>query len=211
MVLGWVDTQWQFLGPLYQRNEKKKLLTDPVTSLFLLNFSTRSRATGGQLATLERNFDVMANWWFLCHEFKIANSFSWSGNFVFRNFYEFIHTNFVFVPKTSNSFVRIREGFQHILLRMACTVCVSVRWWMEEQITWNILLKIIRNPGQLKFTDLPHGILFCQERPGIMEETHKSNSFTQSILWTLFPDASFLLSKASTQQNRFFKGNQTKS
>ena len=33
-------------------------LTDPVTSLFLLNFSTRRRATGGQFATLERNFDV---------------------------------------------------------------------------------------------------------------------------------------------------------
>ena len=64
-----------------------------------------------------------------------------------------------------------------------------------------ISFKIIKNPGQLKFTDLPHGILFCQERPGILEGTHKSNFFTQSILWTLFPDASFLLSKASTQQN----------
>ena len=68
-----------------------------------------------------------------------------------------------------------------------------------------ISLKIIKNPGQLKFTDLPHGILFCLERPGILEETHKSNFFTQSILWTLFPDASFLISKASTQQNLFFK------
>ena len=38
------------------------------------------------------------------------------------NFYEFVHTNFVFLRKTSNSFVRIREGFQHVRLRMACTV-----------------------------------------------------------------------------------------
>ena len=45
-----------------------------------------------------------------------------SGNFVFANFYEFIHTNFVFVRKTLNLFVRIREGFQHVMLRMACTV-----------------------------------------------------------------------------------------
>ena len=113
MVLGWVDTQWQFPGPLYQRNEKK-LLTDPVTSLFFLNFSTRSRATGGQLATLERNFDAMANWWFLCHEFKTANSFSWSGNFVFRNFYEFIHINFVLSRKLqihSYEFVRVFSIF----------------------------------------------------------------------------------------------------
>ena len=80
---------------------------------------------------------------------------------------------------------------------------------MEErflvQITQEILLKIIKNPGKLKFTDLPHGILFCQKMPGILEGTHKSNFFTQSILWTLFPDPSFLLSKASTQQNQFFK------
>ena len=79
---------------------------------------------------------------------------------------------------------------------------------MEEcfsvQITRKILLKIIGNPGKLKFTDLPHGILFCQERPGILEGAHKSHFFTQSIHWTLFPDPSFLLSKASTQQNRFF-------
>ena len=54
MVLGWVDN---FLGH-YIKGMKKKLLTDPVTSLFLLNFSTRRRATGGRLATLERNFDV---------------------------------------------------------------------------------------------------------------------------------------------------------
>ena len=41
------------------------------------------------------------------------------------------------------------------------------------QIIWKILLKIIKNPGKLKFTDLPHGILFRQERPGILEGTHK--------------------------------------
>ena len=40
------------------------------------------------------------------------------------NFYEFVHTNFVFVCKTSNLFVRIREGFQHVMLQMACTVCI---------------------------------------------------------------------------------------
>ena len=43
---------------------------------------------------------------------------------------------------------------------------------MEErfsvQITWKISLETIKNPGQLKFTDLPHGILFCQERPEIL-------------------------------------------
>ena len=73
-----------------------------------------------------------------------------------------------------------------------------------------ISLKIIKNPGRLKFTDLPHGILFCQERPGILEGTHKSNFFIQSILWMLFPDASFFLCKASTQQNRFFKKKRNK-
>ena len=46
-----------FLG-YYIKGMKKKLLTDPVTFLFSLNFSTRRRATGGQLATLERSFDV---------------------------------------------------------------------------------------------------------------------------------------------------------
>ena len=51
------------------------------------------------------------------HELKVK-----CGNFVFANFYEFVHTNFVFVRKTSNLFVRIREGFQHVMLRMACTV-----------------------------------------------------------------------------------------
>ena len=40
----------------------------------------------------------------------------------FMNFFEFIHTNFVFVCKTSNLFIRICEGFQHVMLRMACTV-----------------------------------------------------------------------------------------
>ena len=33
----------------------------------------------------------------------------------------------VFLGIFTNSFVRIREGFQHVLLRIACTVCVSVR------------------------------------------------------------------------------------
>ena len=37
-------------------------------------------------------------------------------------FYKFVHTNFVFVRKTSNLFVRIREGFQHVMLRTACTI-----------------------------------------------------------------------------------------
>ena len=61
---------------------------------------------------------------------------------------------------------------------------------MEEcfsvQITWKTLLKIIKKPGKLKLTNLPHGILFCQERPGILEGAHKSNLFTQSDLWMLF-------------------------
>ena len=55
MVLGWVIDN--FLGH-YIKGMKKKLVNDPVTFLFLLNFSTRRRASGGQLATLERNFDV---------------------------------------------------------------------------------------------------------------------------------------------------------
>ena len=38
------------------------------------------------------------------------------------SFYKFVQTNFVFFCKTLNSFVRIREGFQHVMLRMACTV-----------------------------------------------------------------------------------------
>ena len=62
---------------------------------------------------------------------------------------------------------------------------------MEEcfsvQVTWKTLLKIIKNPGKLKLTNLPHGILFCQERAGILEGAHKSNLFTQSDLWTVFP------------------------
>ena len=36
-----------------------------------------------------------------------------SGNLVFMNFYEFVHTNFIFVHKTSNLSIRIHEGFQH--------------------------------------------------------------------------------------------------
>ena len=45
---------------------------------------------------------------------------------------------------------------------------------MEEcfsvQIIWQILLKINKNPGELEFTDLPHGILLCQERTGLWGE-----------------------------------------
>ena len=64
-----------------------------------------------------------------------------------------------------------------------CKVMINDRTF-SVQITWKILLKIIKNPGKLKFTDLlvPHGILLCQERPGILKGTHKSNFFTQSIL-----------------------------
>ena len=46
------------------------------------------------------------------------------------------------------------------------------------EVSVQIARKIIRNAGQLKVTDLPHGILFCHERPGILERTHKSNFFT---------------------------------
>ena len=49
---------------------------------------------------------------------------------------------------------------------------------MEEcfsvQITWKILLKINKSSAKLEFTDVPHGILFCQERPGLLGGTHKS-------------------------------------
>ena len=38
------------------------------------------------------------------------------------NFYELVHTNFVFVCKTSNLFVQIRESLQHVMLQMACTI-----------------------------------------------------------------------------------------
>ena len=40
--------------------------------------------------------------------------------------YEFAHTNFVFVRKTSNLFIRICEGFQHVMLQMACTVGLAL-------------------------------------------------------------------------------------
>ena len=40
--------------------------------------------------------------------------------------------------------------------------------------TWEILLKINKNLGKLEFTDLPHEILFCQERPEGLGMTHKS-------------------------------------
>ena len=63
---------------------------------------------------------------FLYYEFKTMNSFSQIQNELvtsfFMNFYEFIHTNFVSAWKTSNLFIRICEGFQHVMLRMACTV-----------------------------------------------------------------------------------------
>ena len=45
---------------------------------------------------------------------------------VVTSFLQIFHTNVVFVRKTSNLFVRIREGFQHVMLRMACTVYVYV-------------------------------------------------------------------------------------
>ena len=38
-------------------------------------------------------------------------------------------------------------------------------------------LKSLNTLGKLKFKDLPHRILFCQERPGILEGTHKSIFF----------------------------------
>ena len=84
---------------------------------------------------------------------------------------------------------------------------ISMIEHFSVQITWKILLKIIKNPGKLKFTNLlvPHGILFCQERPGILEGTHKSNFFHTKHPLEAFPDPSFPLSKVSTQQNRFFK------
>ena len=78
------------------------------------------------------------NLWFPYYDFKITNS-EWSGNLVFTNFYEFVHTNFVFVCKTSNLFVRIREGFQHVMLQMACTVIINTSSYVEM---WHILRKI---------------------------------------------------------------------
>ena len=62
------------------------------------------------------------------HDFFTMNSklqirfYELKMNFIFMNFYEFVHTNFVFVCKTLNLFVRIREGFQHVMLQMACTI-----------------------------------------------------------------------------------------
>ena len=62
---------------------------------------------------------------------KISDFFTMNSNLRIRfhelkmkyfRFYEFVHTNFIFVRKTSNLFVRIREGFQHVMLRIACTV-----------------------------------------------------------------------------------------
>ena len=78
------------------------------------------------------------------------------------------------------------------------------------QIIWKILLKIIKNPGKLKFTDLPHGILFCQERPGILEGIHKSIFFTQSILWKPFLTPHSPYPKCPPSQIDFLKRNQTK-
>ena len=75
----------------------------------------------------------------------------------------------------------------------------SLRFWhffkfpeFSRFVATLIWLKIIKNPGQLKFTDLPHGILFCQERPGILEGTHKLNFFhtkhpLDSFSWCLIP------------------------
>ena len=87
---------------------------------------------------------------------------------------------------------------------------VSVRWWwMEEcfsvQITWKILLKINKNPGKLKFMDLPPWNSILSGRAGKFWEDSQINFFTQSILLTLFLTDHSPVSKASTHQNRFFK------
>ena len=83
-------------------------------------------AVVGLIKSEEQFVDAKKNSWFPYYEFKIMNSFSQIQNELvtsfFMNFYEFIHTNFVFVYKTSNLFIRICEGFQHVMLRMACTV-----------------------------------------------------------------------------------------
>ena len=63
--------------------------------------------------------------------------------------------------------------------------------------------KIIKHPGQLKFTDLPHGILLSGKAWNFGGDSQIKFFHTKYPL-DAFPDASFLLSKASTQQNRFF-------
>ena len=54
------------------------------------------------------------------YEFKIMNSFSQikdaDGKFILTNLYKFVHMKFVFVCKTSNLFIQIREGFKHVRL-----------------------------------------------------------------------------------------------
>ena len=52
------------------------------------------------------------------------------------NFKEFVHTNFVFVHKTSNLFVQICEGFQHV------TVCCE----------WPVLYNLCSNLVSIKST-----------------------------------------------------------
>ena len=61
---------------------------------------------------------------------------------IFTNFYKFVHTNFVFVRKTSNLFVRIREGFQHVMLQMACTVGLS-----NSNYNYNYNLNFFKHGG----------------------------------------------------------------
>ena len=74
-----------------------------------------------------------------------------------------------------------------------------------------ISLKIIKNPGQLKFTDLSHGNLFCQERSGIWRGlTNQIFSHKASFgRFFLTPHSSY--PKRPPSKNHFFKRNQTKS
>ena len=87
---------------------------------------------------------------------------------------------------------------------------------MEErvsvQITQKILLKIIKNPGKLKFTDLHHGIFFCQGRPGISEGTYKSNfshkaTFRRFFLTPHSPYPKRPSSKVDSLKRNEMKGN----
>ena len=74
--------------------------------------------------------------------------------------YDLVHTNFVFVRKTSNLFVQIREGFQHVTLRMACTVHRDNVFMRLQNMNGRAgIHAVIECLSHLAF--LPSRILFC--------------------------------------------------
>ena len=79
-----------------------------------------------------------------------------------------------------------------------------IEHFLVQIVIWKILLKIIKNPGKLKFTDLPHGILLSGKAWNFGGDSQIKFFHTKHPL-EAFPDPSFPLSKVSTQPNRFFK------